>query len=106
MKKLIYPAENYLWVIHEENLHEEEKQINDAKGKYWETKDHLRVLERDIKKLDLNLSSIIIDKETKEKGIYPLDEKKVPENVNALLIVGKINYGLGYIARYAILQNI
>ena len=105
MKKLIYPADDYLWVVHEENLHEEEKQINYAKSKYWETKDHLRVLERDIK-LDSDLSPIIIDKETKEKGIYPLDWKKVPKNVNALLIVGKINHGLGYIARYALLQNI
>jgi len=97
-----------LFVIHEENMKEDENPENYDKCKYLETRHHRRVLESDIKILE-QYGTITISREEKESGIYireeDEDKRKIPDDANALFVVGETKHFKKYVAMYCKLND-
>jgi len=91
-----------LLVIHEENLHEAENKEDDDKCKFYETKNHRRVLREDIELLE-QYGTITISRKEKEAGVCyreeDEDKRKIPDNA-ALFVVGETKHKSKYVAMY------
>jgi S-adenosylmethionine hydrolase len=97
-----------LLVIHEENMKEDENPENYDKCKFYETKEHRRVLRSDFEILE-QYGTITISTEEKESGVYAREEdedkRKIPDNANALFVVGETKHFKRYVAQYCKLNE-
>ena len=105
LDNLVIPEDKKaLFVIHEENMREEENPDEWDKCKYLETAYHRRVLESDIKILE-QYPVITISREEKESGIYIGEKVKIPKDANALMVVDETKNFHRYVAKYCNLKD-
>jgi hypothetical protein len=105
LDNLVIPdGKKALFVIHEENMREEENPDEWEKCKYLETAEHRRVLESDIKILE-QYPVITISREEKKLGIYVGEKEKIPDDANALIVVGETKNFHKYVAKYCNLKD-
>ena len=93
-----------LFVIHEENMREEVNPDDWDKCKYLETAEHRRVLESDIKILE-QYPVITISEEEKNQGYALIEKKKIPEQANALFVVGETKHFHRHVTKYCNLKE-